>query len=356
MRYISVFSGIEAASVAAEPLGWKPVAFSEIDPFACAVLAHRYPDVPNLGDMTKIDWSAYAGKADLVVGGSPCQSFSLAGKRTGLDGPSGLMWEYVRCIREVMPKFLVWENVPGALSSTHGEDFRCLLESLDDLGYCLAWRVLDASLFGIPQRRRRVYLVGCFADKGVAAVLFESESLHWDFASSAEKRKELAADARRRSCSASLSMQPAVAIDCRNHVVNEELSATLQSKPNGGVSLNFINPIMCMSEMSENSAVDTDVAGTIMSRTAKAGTFVSDGYTVRRLTPIECERLMGLPDNWTDVPYYGGSHSLDTPRYRVIGNSMAVPVMRWIFSRIYAMHKSQLGGIDARTQQHNGCI
>lgn len=117
MRYISVFSGIEAASVAWEQLGWEPVAFSEIDAFPSAVLAKRFPNVPNLGDITKVDWSPYRGAVDLVVGGSPCTSFSIAGKREGLAGASGLMWEYIRCVQEVMPSWFVWENVPGALTS-----------------------------------------------------------------------------------------------------------------------------------------------------------------------------------------------------------------------------------------------
>ena len=137
MRYVSLFSGIEAASVAWRPLGWKPMAFSEIEAFPCAVLKERFPDVPNLGDVKEVDWYVFEkvlGRPDVVVGGSPCQSFSVAGTRTGLDGPSGLMREYVRAIRELRPAWLLWENVPGALSSSHGEDFRCLLESLDALG------------------------------------------------------------------------------------------------------------------------------------------------------------------------------------------------------------------------------
>ena len=201
MRYYSIFSGIEAASVAWAPLGWEPLLFSEVDPFPSAVLRHRYPGVPNLGDITKIDWKEAVrafGRPDVVVGGSPCQSFSVAGTRTGLDGPSGLMWEYVRAVRELRPAWLLWENVPGALSSSGGEDFRCLLESLDALGYGLAWRVLDAQFFGVAQRRRRLFVVGSLGDGGAeraCEVLFEPEGLRWDSPSSREKRAELAARA-----------------------------------------------------------------------------------------------------------------------------------------------------------------
>lgn len=125
MRYASIFSGVEAATLAWEPLRWEPMAFSEIEPFPCAVLAERWPDVPNLGDITKVDWkNEIHGAVDLVVGGSPCQSFSVAGKREGLKGASGLMFEYIRCVQELRPRWFLWENVPGALTSEDGGRFR----------------------------------------------------------------------------------------------------------------------------------------------------------------------------------------------------------------------------------------
>lgn len=202
MRYVSIFSGVEAATLAFGPLGWEPMAFAEVEPFPCAVLRARFPEVPNLGDVTKVDWSGFVranGTPDVLVGGSPCQSFSVAGGRTGLDGASGLMWEYVRAVRELRPRVVLWENVPGALSSTHGEDFRCLLESLDGLGYGLAWRILDAQFFGVSQRRRRLFLVGFPGDGGAeraCEVLFEPHCLRWDTPSSKEEREALAARAR----------------------------------------------------------------------------------------------------------------------------------------------------------------
>lgn len=154
MRYLSLFSGIEAASVAWEPLGWEPVAFAEVDEFPSAVLAHRFPTVPNLGDVTEIDWKEFYeqyGAVDVLVGGSPCQSFSIAGNREGLAGESGLMFEYIRAVRNLVrassgtcPRYILWENVPGALSSERGNAFGQLLSELDGIGYGLAWRVLDA--------------------------------------------------------------------------------------------------------------------------------------------------------------------------------------------------------------------
>lgn len=202
-RYVSIFSGVEAATLAWEPLGWEPVAFSEIEPFPCAVLAERWPDVPNLGDITKIDWKEEIdGAIDLVVGGSPCQSFSVAGKREGLKGASGLMFEYIRCVQELRPRWFLWENVPGALTSEDGGAFGQLLREMDELGYSLAWRVLDAQFFRVAQRRRRLFLVGHLGAESPAEVLFEPDCLSGNPQSSREKRKELARRAGRSAACA----------------------------------------------------------------------------------------------------------------------------------------------------------
>ena len=203
MRYISIFSGIEAASVAWEPLGWELVALCEVDEFAASVLAVRYPNIPNLGDITKVDWNeviAKYGTVDVVIGGSPCQSFSIAGGRDSLDGKSRLMFEYIRAVSELHPRFFVFENVPGCLT-TKDNAFGQLLDEMARIGYRdLAWRVLDAQFFGVPQRRRRVFLVGHLGDGfRSAAVLFEPESLRGGSPSSADKRKELTANAGRGS-------------------------------------------------------------------------------------------------------------------------------------------------------------
>lgn len=193
MRFLSVCSGIEAASVAWNPLGWKAVAFSEIEPFPCAVLAHHYPDTPNWGDMTKYkEWPDVA--IDLLCGGTPCQSFSVAGLRKGLDDPRGnLMLTFGAIAAKYRPKWLVWENVPGVLSSNKGRDFGAFLGMLGQLGYGFAYRVLDARFFGVPQRRRRVFVVGCLGDwRSAAAVLFERHSLSGNSAPSRQARKRVA--------------------------------------------------------------------------------------------------------------------------------------------------------------------
>ena len=179
MKYLSVCSGIEAATCAWHPLGFEAFAFSEIDRFPCAVLAHHYPHVPNFGDMSKFQEWPDATDIDVLVGGTPCQSFSVAGLRKGLDDPRGnLMLTYGAIAGKYRPKWLVWENVPGVLSSNRGRDFGTFLGMLGQLGYGFAYRILDAQYFGLAQRRRRVFVVGYLGDwRRAAAVLFERHGL-----------------------------------------------------------------------------------------------------------------------------------------------------------------------------------
>lgn len=202
MKYLSVCSGIEAASVAWHPLGWQPVGFSEIDAFPSAVLAHRFPKVVNYGDITDFrNWPIRAGDIDLLVGGTPCQSFSVAGLRRGLADPRGnIMLAYLALAEHLRPKWIVWENVPGVLSSGRGRDFGTLLGALGQLGYGYAFRVLDAQWVrtqrhsrAVPQRRRRVFVVGCLGDTAsAAAVLFESESMQRHSSPRATAGKDIA--------------------------------------------------------------------------------------------------------------------------------------------------------------------
>jgi len=193
MKYLSVCSGVEAATVAWHSLGWQPVAFSEIEPFPSAVLAHHYPNVPNLGDMTKYkEWNLNES-IDILVGGTPCQSFSVAGLRKGLEDPRGnLALTYVGILDKFRPKWFIWENVPGVLSSGGGRDFGSFLGAVAECGYGFAYRVLDAQYFGVPQRRRRVFVVGYLGDwRPPAEVLFESESLSGNSKPSRKTRKSV---------------------------------------------------------------------------------------------------------------------------------------------------------------------
>ena len=193
IKYISVCSGIEAASVAWHDMGWEPVAFSEIEPFPSEVLKTRFPNTPNWGDMTKFNTWPDAN-VNLLVGGTPCQSFSVAGLRQGLKDPRGnLMLTFLAIAERYKPKWIVWENVPGVLSSNGGKDFGSFLGALGELGYGWAYRVLDAQWFGVAQRRKRVFVVGCLGDQRAAAeVLFESESVSRNPAPSREKRQATA--------------------------------------------------------------------------------------------------------------------------------------------------------------------
>jgi DNA (cytosine-5)-methyltransferase 1 len=193
MKYLSVCSGVEAATVAWHSLGWQPVAFSEIESFPSAVLAHHYPNVPNLGDMTKYkEWNLNES-IDILVGGTPCQSFSVAGLRKGLEDPRGnLALTYVGILDKFRPQWFIWENVPGVLSSGGGRDFGSFLGAVAECGYGFAYRVLDAQNFGVPQRRRRVFVVGHLGDwQPAAKVLFESESLSGDIKSGRKTRKSV---------------------------------------------------------------------------------------------------------------------------------------------------------------------
>lgn len=357
IRYLSLFSGIEAASVACGGIDWEPLAFAEIDAFPSAVLKERFPHVPNLGDVTRVNWRSFAkdfGRPDLIVGGSPCQSFSIAGTRTGLEGASGLMWEYVRAVRDVRPEWVLWENVPGALSSTHGEDFGCLLRSLDALGYGLAWRVLDAQFFGVALRRERVFLVGRLGSRPPVEVLFEPEGVRWDSKPSRKKRKELADAAGRGPACAGVDANLSDT-GCLNSedpqskrvFTADSCAPTLSSGTTEGMNIQPsvlvpTNPVVCMTDTQANTSYGGEASGTLTSHAMKDAPVLACGdvrqneWTVRRLTPRECERLQGFPDDWTRIPYRGkpAEECPDGPRYKAIGNSMAVPVMRWIFERI----------------------
>ena len=302
MRYGSVCSGVEAATVAWHPLGWQPQWFSEIEAFPSAVLEHHYPDVPNYGDMTTYkEWSD--DPIDLLVGGTPCQSFSVAGLRKGLDDPRGnLMLTYLAIAERYQPRWLVWENVPGVLSSNRGRDFGTFLGALGQVGYGFAYRVLDAQYFGVAQRRRRVFVVGYLGDwRRAAAVLFERESLSGHPAPSRETREDVAKTLTR-------------GVGQRYDFESETLPVAFGAQ----------------NSASQGDSVSEHVTPTLDKSKAPG---VLQDLTVRRLTPRECERLQGFPDDYTLIPYRG-KPAADSPRYKAMGNSMAVPVMRWIGQRI----------------------
>ena len=459
MKYLSLCSGIEAATVAWHPLGWEAVAYSEIERFPSEVLAHHYPSTPNLGDMTKFKEWSIESNVDLLVGGTPCQSFSVAGLRKGLDDPRGnLMLTYLAIADKYKPKWIVWENVPGVLSSNGGKDFGVFLGALGELGYGFAYRVLDAQYFGVAQRRRRVFVVGYLGDwRRAAAILFERHSLQGHPAPSREKRKVAPTLTKEgtgvsrtghnedgwyvetpfKQWPAEISSTLDTTFGSKQGLEDQHVNAGcpmfvpaygipgnwIGRKPeNGGNATEPMHDIApCLTKTDQhgvaapiafsgcddgmdsqinvtptmriagnaqgnlavavgtdlyNGAITGDVAATMstagstssktgptvmqavgafkpgqsaqahsigyeseMAPTLEAGSggnnkpAVHVGMAVRRLTPVECERLQGFPDSYTDIQSKG-KPTPDGPRYKALGNSMAVPVMAWIGQRI----------------------
>jgi len=427
MKYLSLCSGIEAATVAWHPLGWEAVAYSEIERFPSEVLAHHYPHTPNLGDMTKFKEWTNVSDVDLLVGGTPCQSFSVAGLRKGLDDPRGnLMLTYLAIADKFKPQWLVWENVPGVLSSNGGKDFGVFLGALGELGYGFAYRVLDAQYFGVAQRRKRVFVVGYLGDwRAAAAVLFERHSLQGHPAPSREKRQAVAASVGAGASVGSLCARTGQSISVQDAAQGHlmpikhwpaDISSTLDTtfgtkqglenqhinagcpmfvpaygipgnwigrKPeNGGNATEPMYDVApCLTKADQHGvaapiafsrcddgmdsqinvaptmriagnaqgnlavAVGTDLyngnitgdvaatMGTPGSSINASGPTVMQSMAVRRLTPVECERLQGFSDNYTDIKSKN-KPTPDGPRYKALGNSMAVPVMAWIGQRI----------------------
>jgi DNA (cytosine-5)-methyltransferase 1 len=418
MRYLSVCSGIEAATAAWHSLGWEAAAFSEIEAFPRAVLTHHCPDTPLHGDFTTIGADEY-GAIDLLVGGTPCQSFSVAGLRGGLaDERGNLALEYLRLADRARPRWLVWENVPGVLSSNGGRDFGTFLGGLAQLGYGWAYRVLDAQFFGVPQRRRRVFVVGHLGDwRRAAAVLFERHSLSGHPAPRREKGQaasrsfgfgshassdgeatnsshaaggpvgfglvEEATPALRAGRTQAIAstgeishclnaggmgrqdyetetpiahslraegfdasedgtgrgtplVPVAFAQNSRDEVreIGGNIAGALAAEP--GMKQQTYVAFTC-SEQANSFAWERDVYPTLNAQIPNDSSNIQQGVrlgsAVRRLTPRECERLQGFPDDFTLVPYRGRMMA-DGPRYKALGNSMAVPVLKWIGERI----------------------
>ena len=417
MRFGSVCSGIEAASVAWHGLGWESAFFSEIEPFPRAVLAHHYPTVPCHGDFTTIRGDEY-GPVDLLVGGTPCQSFSVAGLRAGLaDDRGNLALEFLRLADRARPRWLVWENVPGVLSSNGGRDFGSILGGMVELGYGFAYRVLDAQYFGVAQRRRRVFVVGHLGDwRRAAAVLFERAGMCGHPAPRRETGQRAApclaartrgggglgtdaeldgalipstGDVSRCLNAGGMGRQDYETETLVAHALRGEgfdasedgtLIAAIDGEFNaatevmGAVTTGAAHynraPMVAHAFDARQSDVlqygdrtdplDTDghsvavafaqntrdevrempVVGALAAQPGmKQTSYVRADMQVRRLTPRECERLQGFSDGYTAIPWRGrpASECPDGPRYKALGNTMAVPVMRWIGERIAAV-------------------
>ncbi|GMQ50324.1 DNA cytosine methyltransferase [Neisseria elongata] len=414
MRYGSLCSGIEAASVAWEPLGWQPAWFAEIEPFPCAVLSHHWPHVPNYGDMTRLVGKILNGTVeapDILVGGTPCQAFSVAGLRGSLDDERGNLTltlirildaiDFIRARNGQPPCILVWENVPGVLN-TKDNAFGCFLGGLagEDMplepagqkwtnaGYVLghkrriAWRILDAQYFGVAQRRRRVFLIASAGSEDPAEILFERQSQAGHPAAGAEAGQNPAAAApagshwddptnphptlnqsgcggiigqsnqeifsqrggglipvRMRGFGDYKDATDLIVVHGRQDPCTSDQAFTLDCQHSGNTNVICINGnIIDKNPEGTSGCAGLGISGdgTAYTLTARDRHAVSDGLQVRRLMPVECERLQGFPAGHTLIPWRGkpAAECPDSPRYKAIGNSMAVPVMRWMGERI----------------------
>lgn len=408
MRYLSICSGIEAASVAWHGLGWEPVGFSEIEPFPSAVLKHHYPTVPNFGDMTKFREWRIDGSVDLLVGGTPCQAFSVAGRREGLaDARGNLTLTFCDLADHFDPEWILWENVPGVLSSKDNA-FGCFLGALcgsgeplvpdgkwDNAGLVsgpkrtIAWRVQDAQFHGVAQRRRRVFVLAVrgAGNWACARALFPvGEGVFWD---SAPQRQawpratggaapsarggqwwdggDVAGTLTKQNAAGSQRMPDkdnfgAVLQPVAFHPTQDPISSTDgtthamgcgSKQGNATVAVAHAFKIRGGVEREDGSRGSTNIG-----KQAGKGYLGSDelaftvasspdqylaqpAMQVRRLTPVECERLQGFPDNYTNIPWRKGM-APDGPRYKALGNSMAVPCMQWIGERIAATARQEV--------------
>jgi DNA (cytosine-5)-methyltransferase 1 len=332
MNFVSLFSGIGGFDLGLERAGMTCVAQVEIDAAASGVLSHHWPDVPRFDDVRVVDRRTLPA-CDLICGGFPCQDLSVAGQRAGLAGVrSGLFFEMVRVIHELRPAYVVWENVPGLLTSNHGRDFAAVLMALDGIGYRGAWSVLDARFFGLAQRRRRVFGVFTRLDSGAeraAEILSLTERMRWNPAQSGTPQQEIAGTLGSNSESGG---RRTTDLDGAGAYIVGALSAVPPLKAQSGQSGKGDGaPLVAFAwnvagSERTNIVRDGEYAGSLGVRRQDE---IKGHFGVRRLTPMECERLQGFPDGWTAV-----NDQLDSPRYKQLGNAVAVPVIEWIGHRI----------------------
>jgi len=346
MTFGSLFSGIGGFDLGFERAGMECVWQVEINEQARRVLADHWPDVQRHDDVKTFN-ATIAVRPDLICGGFPCQDLSVAGKRAGLAGErSGLFYEFMRIVGEFAPEWVCIENVPGLLSSNGGRDMGAVLGTLGQLGYGWSYRVLDAQWFGVAQRRRRVFIVGCLGDgRRAAEVLFESDCLPWDSAPSREAGKRVAASLTRGSGVGSndpgrrreddvniVQTLRAEGFDASEDGTGRGtplIAATLNSGGNnGGFRTEPGEHLVAFAQNQRDELRTMDVAGALAAEPGmKQQTYAMQTMGVRRLMPIECERLQGFPDNWT-------AGNSDSARYRMLGNAVCVSVAEWIGKRL----------------------
>ena len=407
LTFLCVCSGISAATCAWHPLGMQCIGYAEISSFPKHFLKTKYPETPNYGDIRNFASWPNSLRPTVLVGGTPCPSFSIAGPKTGLDDPRGdLAFSFIGIAAKYRPRWVLWENVPHCLAVNGGSDFGAILERFTGrrieipeggwknsgiaegcaAGYGVAWRVLDAQFAGVPQQRRRVFLVGFLGDwRRAAAVLFEREGLRGDppprrrarnpnpgpvaegFGISGEPvARTLNAGAQGRQ---DFETETLVAQCLRTRVTDSgtlipDVATTLRARsPSRGVDSDATTTLLAFTrERGDDGRGHARAPAMIENQSPTIEALhtptILDGDFVRRLTPLECERCQGLPDGWTDIPMrlYNGARSIppdrikehngeqwifaaDSPRYKAIGNSIAVPVLRAIGERILAVDR-----------------
>ena len=351
MKFGSVCSGIEAASVAWNPIGWETAWVSEIESFPCAVLEHHFPDVPNLGDVTKIlEQGRLDGTPDIdiLVGGTPCVDVSIAGKRAGLDGErSHLFFDFIGIARETNPRWLAWENVPGVLSSNGRRDFGTIIREMVGLGYGVCWRILNAEYVrvrshprAVPQRRRRVFVLGYRGDwRPAVAVLLNWKGMSGDSLPRRETREGITALTKSGvgTCGADDNQAQGghLRIYGGGRTSGERDSTTSMSSSNSRLDFDT-ETFVLFDPRNQDVLVSGDIAAPLDTKNPPSSALATP-LGIRRITPLEAERLQGFPDYFTLVPYRNGM-AKDTPRYKALGNSMAINVMRYIGERIQMVH------------------
>ena len=364
MKAVSLFAGVGGFDLALERNGAEIVASVEIDKHARKILTKQFPNSTILEDVKSVTgqqlFDLGFNSDGIIVGGFPCQDLSVAGKRSGLAGErSGLFFEVVRILDETKAKWFILENVPGLLSSKGGRDMGIVLGSLAELGYGIAYRILDAQFFGVPQRRRRIFIVGCLGDDGrtPAKILAIAESRSRYLAESKQQRK----NSSRKTSERLNKVSALMARDSKgvgNQYVEDNKLIVFDPHRSDGARIqgDTVNTLTSMMGTGGNNtpAVAYSMHGGMIGRQDKNGPSGSGfqdeneaSYTltsssqarhgvaidndknsvVRRLTPMECERLQGFPDNWTEG-------QTDGHRYKQMGNAVAVPVVEWIVQRL----------------------
>tara|TARA_R100001440_G_scaffold54406_1_gene74241 strand:- start:18421 stop:19569 length:1149 start_codon:yes stop_codon:yes gene_type:complete len=380
MKYLSICSGIESVGVAWHPLGFKCVGLSEIDPFRSAVLNYHYPEVKNHGDFTKIKRQDLPEQPDVLVGGTPCATFSIAGLRKGLAEDRGnLALEFIKLAERIKPKWILWENVPGILSSNKGKDLATFFGALAELRYGFAYRVLNTEFVrtqrfprALPQRRRRIFVVGCLGDwRSAAEVLFDRETMSSNSTPRRKKSEEIARKSGENSKNSFEKLSKTTIRQVRSDEYTEDnVAGTLAARDyksatdlvimresqtgSNGKSWNDDGVSWSLTAHDRYTVVETNTPDKVarvykeeVSPTLNAMTggnrqpVIMRNNVIRRLTPIEVERLQGFPDNYTQVPYRNKPKE-DAPvskRYEACGRAMSVNVMEWLGSRIQKVHE-----------------